>query len=161
MVDLRNRGRYVLRPAQGWLFALAFVLVALVGGRGDAGVARSEPAQPTVSSAWRAGADNLATAKRQAGATRPVRLKARVASVTFARKSNGRPTFINLGFAYPNPNRLTLLIWGNDRINFPAPPERMFKVGQLVCAQGFVTRYDGVAQIEVALWDAKGRLLSF
>jgi hypothetical protein len=82
-------------------------------------------------------------------------------SVVYARSSNGRPTFINLGAAYPNPNRLTILIWGEDRPNFPRAPERMFGPGQTICAQGRVTLYRGVSEIEVALWDAQGRLLSF
>ena len=90
-----------------------------------------------------------------------VRVKARVVSVFYARSSNGRPTFMNLGRDYPNPRRLTVLVWGGDRANFPRAPERMFRAGSLICAQGRVTLYRGVAEIEVSLWDAQGRLLSF
>jgi hypothetical protein len=91
----------------------------------------------------------------------PIRVKARIVAVVYARSSSGRPTFIDLGHAFPNRNRLTLVIWGEDRLNFPAPPERLFRLGQLICAQGFVTSYRGVPQLRVSLWDAQGRLLSF
>jgi hypothetical protein len=37
----------------------------------------------------------------------------------------------------------------------------MFGPGQTICAQGRVILYRGVSEIEVALWDAQGRLLSF
>ena len=90
-----------------------------------------------------------------------MRVKARVARVTYARKERGRPTFIDLGNPFPSKSRLTLVVWGNDRINFPAAPEKMFRRGQTICAQGFVSWYRGVAQIAIALWDADGRLLSF
>jgi hypothetical protein len=88
-------------------------------------------------------------------------MKARVASVRYAKASRGRPTFINLGYPHPDKRRLTLVIWGSDRVNFPRPPERMFRLSQLVCAQGFVTAYRGVPQMKVSLWDARARLLSF
>jgi hypothetical protein len=37
----------------------------------------------------------------------------------------------------------------------------MFPRGTWICAQGVVTSYRGVAEIEVALWDARGRVLTF
>jgi hypothetical protein len=91
----------------------------------------------------------------------PVRVRARIASVVYARSSRGRPTFINLGRAYPSSKRVTLVIWGEDRSNFPRAPERMFRRGMAVCAQGVPSLYRGVPQIEVALWDPVERLLSF
>ena len=90
-----------------------------------------------------------------------VRVRARVASVFYARTSRGRPTFINLGVAYPDPQRLTVIIFGPNRANFPRAPEQMFRPGQMICAQGRVRLYRGVAEMEVVLWDAQGGLLSF
>jgi DNA/RNA endonuclease YhcR with UshA esterase domain len=87
-------------------------------------------------------------------------VKAKVVSVYFARSSNGSPTFINLGHAYPNPSRLTVLIWGRDRTNFPRAPERMFRRGATICAQGMVELYRGVPQLQVSTWDQAGRLLT-
>jgi DNA/RNA endonuclease YhcR with UshA esterase domain len=37
----------------------------------------------------------------------------------------------------------------------------MFRAGTLICVQGIVSTYRGVAQIEVGLWDPQDRLLSF
>ncbi len=109
---------------------------------------------------WCQGSETWQSARRSDGRL-PVRVKARIAGVSYSKSSTGRPTFIDLGHAFPKQARLTLVIWGRDRLNFPRAPERMFRRGQLVCAQGFVSWYRGVAQIEVALWDAEGRLLSF
>lgn len=114
---------------------------------------------PAAGAAWCSGGVSVASARASIG--KPVRVKARVARVYFARSSNGSPTFIDLQFAYPHPRRLTLVIWKEDRINFPTAPERMFRRGTMVCAQGVVRRYRGAAQIEVSLWDAKGRLITF
>ena len=137
------------------LFA-ALVFALAVGASPAAALAPESPAQR---SAWCSGAVSWKTARASVG--RVVRVKARVIMTFYARSWNGRPTFIDLGSAYPNPNRLRILIWGEDRSNFPAAPERMFRPGHMICAQGRVTRYRGVSEIEVALWDAQGRLLSF
>jgi hypothetical protein len=90
-----------------------------------------------------------------------VRLKGRVARVHYARSAAGSPTFIDLGAAYPSQRRLTLVIWGRDRENFPASPERLFRKGQIVCAQGVPRLYRGAVQMEVGVWDAEARLMSF
>ena len=132
-------------------FVVTFAFAAAAPQAGRAAEARA--------SAWCPSATTWQVARTRVGDT--VRLKARVASVYFARSARGRPTFIDLGFAYPNPRRLTLLIWGRDRSNFPTAPERMFRPGTLVCAQGVIASYRGVAQMEVGVWDARARLLSF
>jgi hypothetical protein len=127
------------------------LLVPAVGDTGDTTHAGA--------TAWCGGSQGWQTVRSSLGL--PIRIKARVASVAFASAERGRPTFINLGRPYPNRSRVTLVIWGRDRVNFPRPPERMFKPGQIVCAQGVATMYAGAPQIEVGLWDAKSRLLSF
>lgn len=124
-----------------------------------AGLAAAALAAPAADAAWCQGAMSIGTARARVG--KPVRVKATVASVYFARASTGSPTFIDLQFAYPDRRRLTLVIWREDRANFPSAPERMFRRGVKVCAQGVVTRYRGVAQIEVSVWDAASRLLTF
>lgn len=114
---------------------------------------------PAGNAAWCKGGVGVAKARASVG--HPVRVKGRIASVYYARTSSGSPTFIDLGFAYPDRRRLTLVIWREDRGNFPSAPERMFRRGSLVCAQGVVSRYRGAAQIEVGLWDAESRLITF
>jgi hypothetical protein len=64
-----------------------------------------------------------------------------------------------MGRGYPSPGRVTLVIWGRDRGNFPFAPERYLR-GRVVCAQGVVRLYRGVPQITVAIWDATENLLS-
>jgi len=90
-----------------------------------------------------------------------IRVKALVARVYYASNARGQPTFIDLGNPSPSRNRVTVVIWGEDRVNFPRAPERMFKPGQVSCAQGAASMYSGAPQIQVALWDAESRLLSF
>lgn len=61
---------------------------------------------------------------------------------------SGAPTFVNLGRDYPDPGRMTLVIWGNHRAAFPGgSPESSFPTGSTVCATGTVTSYRGVSQI--------------
>lgn len=116
-------------------------------------------ATSAASAGWCKGGITVASARAKVG--KVVRVKARVVSSYYARTSTGSPTFINLEYAYPDARRLTLLIWRENRANFPTAPERMFRPGRLVCAEGYLTRYRGAAQIEVSVWDAASRLISF
>ena len=71
-----------------------------------------------------------------------------VAGAQYASDSNGQPTFINLGAAYPDPSRVTLVIWGENREAFPEAPEVMY-AGATVCVTGLVYEYDGAYYVEV------------
>src|SRR5687768_4440310 len=42
-----------------------------------------------------------------------------VAGTRYASDSNGQPTFLNVGVDYPNPDRFVVLIWGENRGEFP------------------------------------------
>lgn len=140
--------------------ALAVVLLSAVSVLvATPAVSARSSAAPSRASAWCQGWESWQSAQRSVGEL--VRVKARVARSYFASSSRGRPTFLDLGRAYPSPSRLTIVIWGRNRVNFPRAPERMFRRGSTICVQGFVSRHRGAAQIEVALWDAKDRLLSF
>jgi hypothetical protein len=75
--------------------------------------------------AWCHGSQAWQTLRASVGVL--VRVKARIAHVTYASATAGRPTFIDPGHAYPNANRLSLVIWGENRVNFPRAPERMFR----------------------------------
>jgi hypothetical protein len=90
-----------------------------------------------------------------------VRMKARVARSHFAVSARGRPTLIDVGRAAPNPHRVTVVIWGRHRLNFPLPPQRMFRRGRLICAHGIVQRRRGVARIQVEFWDATAGVATF
>lgn len=70
-----------------------------------------------------------------------------VASATYALRSKGRPTFLNLDQPYPK-QIFTVLIWGSDRNKFKNPPETFFK-GKRVCVTGIIESYRGKPEIIV------------
>jgi DNA/RNA endonuclease YhcR with UshA esterase domain len=70
-----------------------------------------------------------------------------VASATYAIRSRGKPTFLNLD--QPNPNEIfTVVIWGSDRNKFKNPPE-IFLKGKRICVTGTIETYRGKPQIVV------------
>ncbi len=72
-----------------------------------------------------------------------------VVGVKWATSSKGQPTFLNIGRNYPDPARFTVLIWGDDRANFPSAPET-FYAGKTVSATGLIQSYQGAAEIIVS-----------
>jgi DNA/RNA endonuclease YhcR with UshA esterase domain len=70
-----------------------------------------------------------------------------VTSATYAVRSRGKPTFLNLNKPYPN-HIFTIVIWGSNRDKFKNPPEVFFKRKE-VCVTGLITTYRGKPQIEV------------
>lgn len=71
-----------------------------------------------------------------------------VMGARFSQGSNGKPTFLNLGKDYPDPARFVVLIWGDDREKFAAPPEEAF-LQRVICVTGEITLYNGTAEIIV------------
>ena len=71
-----------------------------------------------------------------------------VVDATWASGSNGKPTFLNLGKPYPDPDRFTVVIWIQNRNNFPQAPEDYY-LGKTICVTGLITEYSGIAEIEV------------
>ena len=65
----------------------------------------------------------------------------------WASGSSGKPTFLNIGEPYPNPDRFTVVIWIDNRANFPQPPEDYY-LGKTICVTGLIVPYKGSAQIE-------------
>ena len=76
-----------------------------------------------------------------------------VIAAVYADTSNGEPTFLNIGRDYPDPDRFTVMIWGDDRGSFPDAPESMYEA-KTIRVTGVVSEYDGRAQIEVTSPDA-------
>ena len=70
-----------------------------------------------------------------------------VVDTAYASSSSGKPTFLNLGRSYPDPERFTVVIWGRNRDNFPNTPESHYR-GRDVCVNGLIELYKGDAQIE-------------
>ena len=68
----------------------------------------------------------------------------KVASLHWATKTKGEPTFINLDRAYPN-QIFTILIWGNDRPRFGNLEQDY--MDKPLCVTGAISSYRGVPEI--------------
>lgn len=75
-----------------------------------------------------------------------------VAGTTYGATSNGRPTWLNIGKDYPSSERFVVIIWGENRGNFPQPPESYY-AGKTICVTGLIQEYQGIPQIEVTTPD--------
>ena len=75
-----------------------------------------------------------------------------VVSTKWASASNGSPTFLNIGNAYPDINRFTVIIWKDYRENFKVLPETYYQ-GKTICVTGLIIDYEGVPEIEVRSQD--------
>lgn len=70
-----------------------------------------------------------------------------VVGTHYASSSNGQPTFLNLGEDYPSPDRFVVVIWGENREQFPDDFENDY-YGETICVTGEVEEYEGVYQME-------------
>jgi hypothetical protein len=66
----------------------------------------------------------------------------------YAVLGEGQPTFLDVGRPYPDPDRFSVVIWGRDRGNFPAPPEQTYR-NRTVCVSGLVDTASGSPGVEV------------
>lgn len=71
-----------------------------------------------------------------------------VMSTAWASESRGKPTFLNIGRAYPDPERFTVLLWIDARFRFDQPPEEIF-ADTTICVTGVVEIYEGGGEIIV------------
>jgi len=71
-----------------------------------------------------------------------------VVSATWASGSKGQPTFLNIGKPYPDLQRFAVVIWMQNRGNFPQAPESYYS-GKTICVTGLIIEYNGVPEIEV------------
>lgn len=78
-----------------------------------------------------------------------VRVYGPVIDVTYASSERGQPTFLNVGRAFPDRSRLTLVIWGVDRGSFEPSPEMAF-LAKDVCVLGEIRRFGGSAAMDLA-----------
>ena len=69
-----------------------------------------------------------------------------VVGTRYASGSNGQPTFLNVGRDFPNPDRFTVVIWGDTRDNFPFAPEVEYD-NRTICVTGLIETFEGVPQI--------------
>ncbi len=71
-----------------------------------------------------------------------------VVDTRWASGSKGKPTFLNVGKPYSDPDRFTVVIWIDYRANFPQAPE-VYYLGKTIYVTGLITEYNGIPQIEV------------
>lgn len=76
-----------------------------------------------------------------------VRVCGKAASIRFLENSEGQPTFINMGAAYPR-QLLTIVIWGTVRSKFEKTPEDLF-MDKEICVIGKIELYKEKPQIVI------------
>ena len=69
-----------------------------------------------------------------------------VASATFAARTKGQPTFLNLDKSYPD-HIFSVVIWGSDRPKFHQP-EVLYR-GKRLCVTGYIKIFRGRPEIIV------------
>ena len=125
----------------------------------NAGLAQSEAASessskteipPTPKADLPAGAISWDTAKDHIGDRATV--CGPVAGTKYGATSRGKPTWLNIGKDYPSSERFVVIIWGENRGNFPQPPESYY-LGKTICVTGLIQPYEGIPQIEVTTPD--------
>lgn len=76
-----------------------------------------------------------------------VKVCGKVFSGRYLEQSNGSPTLLNIGAAYPN-QLLTIVIWGDVRKQFEKAPEEMF-MDKDVCVVGKIELFRERPQVVV------------
>ena len=123
------------------LLLAVLLLSPTVCGSGCGTVAEPTPTAPTVTDQaipWDEASNHIGETATMAGP---------VIAAVYADTSNGAPTFLNVGRDYPDPDRLTVVIWGVDRGSFPDAPESVCG-SKTIRVTGDVSEYDERAQIE-------------
>lgn len=75
----------------------------------------------------------------------PAEVCGEVASADYLLQVGGKPTFLNLGRAYPN-QPFTAVIWGNNRGKWSVPPEQRY-ANREICVSGLIDNHEGTPQI--------------
>lgn len=71
-----------------------------------------------------------------------------VEGTNYAKSANGGPTYIDIGADYPDTNRVSAVIWAEDRDTFPSAPESLYD-GKNIVVTGEIYIYDGACNIKV------------
>ena len=149
-------GCHLTRPL---LVALVLVLTVFMlatsacGSRTDTGSPSSDTYSSTETEALDPGKGFISWDEAASHIGESVTIEGPVVGAMYADSSNGEPTFLNVGLDYPEPNRFTVVIWGDDRAAFPEAPESYYE-GKTIRATGEVSTYEGATQMEVSSPDA-------
>lgn len=123
-------------------YAETFYTTIQIGGNS----AGSEPSNASASSVAPSGAISWKDAPGHIGER--VTVYGPVLATNYASGSNGQPTYIDIGAAYPDENRVSVVVWGEDRGAFPQPPETMYE-NKTVRVTGEIYEYNGVCNIKI------------
>ena len=85
-------------------------------------------------------------AKSHEGET--VTVVGKVVGTKYARDTNGEPTFLDIGLDYPDPDRFSVVIWGDSRDNFSVEPESYY-LNKTVAVTGDLYLREGVANMKI------------
>jgi hypothetical protein len=96
------------------------------------------------------GAIDYTEAKSHVGET--VAVTGEVKAAEYRSDSNQQPTYIDIGAPYPDESRVTMVVWGEDRSNFPGDPESIY-LGKTVCVLGELYEHEGVVYMKVSTPD--------
>ncbi len=127
-----------------WLIVAALVVAILMGigriGSGlidQSGSGSAPDPDCTEAIAWDEAADHEGSEETVRG---------RVEGARYVEDAGGQPTFLNVGRDHPDPDRFTVVIWSDVRIQFDQDPEMLFQ-GQEICVAGEIQMHDGSPQI--------------
>lgn len=104
-------------------------------------IANFEPAPPAIP--WYEAKDHIGE-----WATENNPVYGPVVGASYRPDISGQPTWLNIGEDYPSQNRFVVIIWGENRGNFPQAPEDYY-LGKTIYVTGLITVYNEVPQIEV------------
>jgi len=127
-----------LLPVVATVLVLVLSIVSCTPSTAPAETTAPAPTQPSGAIAWNEAKYHFGERATVYGA---------VVDTHWASGSKGKPTFLNIGKPYPDPDRFTVVIWIDYRANFPQAPE-VYYLGKTIYITGLITEYNGVAQIE-------------
>lgn len=78
-----------------------------------------------------------------------VQVRGPVTAAEYLADADGQPTLLDMGAAYPDPDRFTVIIWGRDRARFSVPPEQAY-ANRVVCVTGVVSTDYGSPGTEIS-----------
>ena len=146
---MRNKLKWYSILVIGLLLLLAAITACAPSSPSSARPTQPEPSQP--SPPQPSPTEEVIPwyeAKNHVGETKVV--EGPVVSARWASGSKGKPTFLNIGKPYPDPDRFTVVIWIDHRDKFvkefPPNPERYF-LDKTVRVKGLIETYKGNPQI--------------
>ena len=126
-----------------WAFATIISILILAGVYVFSGTSNVQQAKPNVEPACDSSID-WRLAKNYVG--QRVAVRGTVAEYRYLMNGKGRPTWINLGAKYPVKDRLSVVVWDDDRSKFGRALSDNL-VNRQICVVGVINLYDGTPQI--------------